>query len=58
MQTLSRFAVLAVAAFAPLSAAAPAARSPPTVKLDQGTFTGVADGAANKFLGIPFAKPP
>lgn len=28
------------------------------MKLDQGTFTGVADGVANKFLGIPFAKPP
>ncbi|KIP02704.1 hypothetical protein PHLGIDRAFT_32096 [Phlebiopsis gigantea 11061_1 CR5-6] len=41
-------------------ASAPAHAMPglPTVTLDQGTFTGVADGLANKFLGIPFAQPP
>ncbi|KAI0763529.1 carotenoid ester lipase precursor [Trametes elegans] len=33
-------------------------RSPPTVQLDQGTFVGTSDGSTNKFLGIPFAKPP
>ncbi|KAJ3486531.1 hypothetical protein NLI96_g4177 [Meripilus lineatus] len=30
----------------------------PTIVLDNGTFTGVDAGVANKFLGIPFAKPP
>ncbi len=29
-----------------------------TVILDHATFVGVSDGVANKFLGIPFAKPP
>lgn len=29
-----------------------------TVSLDQGTVTGVTNGPSNKFLGIPFAKPP
>ena len=37
--------------------AAPTA-SGPTVTLDSGTFQGVTDGVTNKFLGIPFAKPP
>ncbi|KAH8079814.1 Alpha/Beta hydrolase protein [Cristinia sonorae] len=32
--------------------------SAPTVSLDQGTFTGASDGFVNRFLGIPFAKPP
>lgn len=30
----------------------------PTVQLDRGILTGVAEGPTNKFLGIPFAKPP
>ena len=30
----------------------------PSVTLDNGTFVGTLDGTANKFLGIPFAKPP
>ncbi|KIJ65542.1 hypothetical protein HYDPIDRAFT_110642 [Hydnomerulius pinastri MD-312] len=30
----------------------------PVVTLDDGTFTGVASGAVNKFLGIPYAQPP
>ncbi|KIP05209.1 hypothetical protein PHLGIDRAFT_74623 [Phlebiopsis gigantea 11061_1 CR5-6] len=47
-----------LAGFATTSAAAPSARGVPTVTLDQGTFTGAADGVANKFLGIPFAHPP
>ncbi|KAI0060458.1 carotenoid ester lipase precursor [Artomyces pyxidatus] len=39
--------------------ASPSARGfAPTVKLDNGTFTGVASGSVNKFLGIPFAQPP
>lgn len=29
----------------------------PQVTLDHGTFTGVTDGIATRFLGIPFAKP-
>lgn len=41
-----------------LASALPAARGPPSVTLDQGTFVGVPAGVANKFLGIPFAKPP
>ena len=32
--------------------------SNPTVTLDKGVFTGTTDGTTNKFLGIPFAKPP
>ncbi|KAI8986130.1 carotenoid ester lipase precursor [Trametes punicea] len=39
--------------------AAPLApRGAPTVQLDQGTFIGSTDGTTNRFLGIPFAKPP
>ncbi|GJE92626.1 carotenoid ester lipase precursor [Phanerochaete sordida] len=38
------------------SSAAPAAA--PSVTLDHGTFVGSVDGLANRFLGIPFAKPP
>ncbi|KAF9046245.1 carotenoid ester lipase precursor [Panaeolus papilionaceus] len=38
-----------------LISAAPAV---PTIQLDSGTFKGIADGKSNKFLGIPFAKPP
>jgi len=30
----------------------------PSLKLDSGTFTGKSDGVTQKFLGIPFAKPP
>ncbi|KAI0326234.1 carotenoid ester lipase precursor [Cubamyces sp. BRFM 1775] len=33
-------------------------RGAPTVQLDQGTFVGTTDGISNRFLGIPFAKPP
>ena len=33
-------------------------RASPTVTLDNGTFIGKADGSTNKFLGIPFGKPP
>ncbi|TFK48803.1 carotenoid ester lipase precursor [Heliocybe sulcata] len=39
--------------------AAPSPRAAgPTVTLDSGTFTGVASGSINKFLGIPYAQPP
>ncbi|KAJ3486538.1 hypothetical protein NLI96_g4178 [Meripilus lineatus] len=37
--------------------AAPAATTP-TIRLDSATFQGTSDGTTNKFLGIPFAKPP
>ncbi|KAJ6478673.1 carotenoid ester lipase precursor [Mycena vulgaris] len=30
----------------------------PTVQLDEATVTGVANGTLNKFLGIPYVKPP
>lgn len=30
----------------------------PTVKLDNGTFTGITAGGVSQFLGIPFAQPP
>ncbi|KAI0804505.1 carotenoid ester lipase precursor [Irpex lacteus] len=40
------------------SALARAATSPPQVKLDEATFTGLKNGSTNRFLGIPFAKPP
>ncbi|KAI0084373.1 carotenoid ester lipase precursor [Irpex rosettiformis] len=30
----------------------------PQVQLDQGVFTGINNGTTNRFLGIPFAKPP
>ena len=37
----------------------PVVSQPPvSVKLDNGTFVGVSQGATNKFLGVPFAKPP
>ncbi|KAM5540854.1 hypothetical protein V8D89_005498 [Ganoderma adspersum] len=35
-----------------------AQRAAPSVKLDDGTFVGDSDGDVDKFLGIPFAKPP
>ncbi|GJE92632.1 carotenoid ester lipase precursor [Phanerochaete sordida] len=34
------------------------AEGPPTVSLDNATFIGVQNGLTNKFLGMPFAKPP
>ncbi|VDC05628.1 unnamed protein product [Peniophora sp. CBMAI 1063] len=46
------------AGLATLAAAGPTKRTSPTVKLDDGTFTGVAAEQVNKWLGIPFAKPP
>ena len=38
--------------------AAVATAASPTVKLDNGVFTGTTDGVSTKFLGIPFAQPP
>ena len=40
------------------SHAASASREIPTVTLDKGVFYGASDGITNRFLGIPFAKPP
>ena len=41
------------------SVALPAAkRAAPSIQLDDGTFVGSSDGTVDKFLGIPFAKPP
>lgn len=42
----------------PVPDAALVAAAAPTVTLDAGTFTGAASGNVQKFLGIPFAKPP
>ena len=40
-------------------AAVPTAkRASPSIQLDGGTFVGTSDGTVDKFLGIPFAKPP
>ena len=30
----------------------------PSVQLDDGTFIGTSDGVVDRFLGIPFGKPP
>ncbi|PPQ85181.1 hypothetical protein CVT25_004188 [Psilocybe cyanescens] len=49
-------AILGLACLLASVRAAPA--TGPTVQLDSGTFTGVNDGLVQKFLGIPFAKPP
>ncbi|EIW81505.1 carotenoid ester lipase precursor [Coniophora puteana RWD-64-598 SS2] len=35
-----------------------AKRAGPTVRLDDATVTGVANGTVNKFLGIPYVQPP
>ena len=59
MKLTSCLSIITVhAALASLAAAAPTKRASPTVTLDDGTFTGVASGKVNKWLGIPFAKPP
>ncbi|EJF60948.1 carotenoid ester lipase precursor [Dichomitus squalens LYAD-421 SS1] len=33
-------------------------RASPSIQLDEGTFVGTSDGVVDKYLGIPFAKPP
>ena len=30
----------------------------PSVQLDNGTFVGISDGTVDKYLGIPYVKPP
>ena len=50
------FSIALLAGYVALASAQ--AVKPPTVKLDQGTFIGVANLSIDKFLGIPFAKPP
>ena len=32
--------------------------APPEVHLDNATFTGICEGRAARFLGIPYAQPP
>lgn len=44
--------------YVPLAAKASASAPGPQVQLDQGLFTGTRNGSINRFLGIPFAKPP
>ncbi|KAI0804500.1 carotenoid ester lipase precursor [Irpex lacteus] len=44
--------------YAPLAAKASLGAPGPQVQLDQGTFIGSRNGSINRFLGIPFAKPP
>ncbi|OCH90088.1 carotenoid ester lipase precursor [Obba rivulosa] len=41
-----------------ISAALCSGVAPPTVVLDNGTFIGEQNGTTDRFLGIPFAKPP
>ncbi|KAJ6529348.1 carotenoid ester lipase precursor [Mycena capillaripes] len=41
-----------------LQIASSLATSSPTVRLDDATVTGVANGTLHKFLGIPYVKPP
>ncbi|PIL35136.1 hypothetical protein GSI_02925 [Ganoderma sinense ZZ0214-1] len=33
-------------------------RAAPSIQLDDGTFIGTSDGTVDRFLGIPFGKPP
>ncbi|CAA7261544.1 unnamed protein product [Cyclocybe aegerita] len=53
---LSRFLIALAFQAAFFTTAAPAGA--PIISLDGGTFTGVAVGSTERFLGIPFAKPP
>ncbi|KAJ7713986.1 carotenoid ester lipase precursor [Mycena metata] len=55
MLTSHSFAFLLLLLTSSLAASTP--RSP-TVRLDSATVTGVANGTLNKFLGIPYVKPP
>ncbi|VDC05627.1 unnamed protein product [Peniophora sp. CBMAI 1063] len=59
MKLASCLSILSVnAGLVALVTAVPTRRAAPTVTLDDGTFTGAASGTVNKWLGIPFAKPP
>jgi hypothetical protein len=42
----------------PTLTVAAAALSGTQIRLDEGTFVGIQNGSINRFLGIPFAKPP
>ncbi|KAH8982052.1 carotenoid ester lipase precursor [Lactarius hatsudake] len=54
-----RVSLIAIcAAAATVLAATPPTYSGPIVTLDRGTFVGTTANGINKFLGIPFAKPP
>jgi acetylcholinesterase len=50
--------VVTLAVNIPTLTLAAAAFIGPQVELDKGTFVGVGNGSINRFLGIPFAKPP
>jgi acetylcholinesterase len=41
-----------------LVAGSPAARAPPSISLNGGTFVGTSGNGVQKFLGIPYAQPP
>lgn len=57
--SLLTIALLTMAPIGVVRSSAPDLQSiSPTIVLDEGTFIGVGDGVINRFLGIPFAKPP
>ncbi|KAH8983925.1 carotenoid ester lipase precursor [Lactarius akahatsu] len=55
---VSLFAICAAAATVLAATPSTYTGSGPIVTLDRGTFVGTTAGGINKFLGIPFAKPP
>ncbi|KAH9053688.1 Alpha/Beta hydrolase protein [Lactarius vividus] len=58
MVFLRALLIATCAATATVSASPTTHATPPIVTLDRGKFIGTAAGGVNKFLGIPFAKPP
>ena len=52
------FLVFAATCAAAVIAVSAPAVGPPTVRLDDGTFTGVSYGMSDAFLGIKFAEAP
>ena len=49
---------ICAAAATVFAAYTPTPPTAPTITLDKGLFTGATANGINKFLGIPFAKPP